>query len=77
MTLFPEAPPLPSSFRSRARRELRRVAVELDYAAARASALREAARRDPLLALKAEAAQVRAAALRARAAQLRRSAGRL
>lgn len=77
MTLFPEAPPVPSSFRGRARRELRRVAAELDYATARAAALGEAARQDPLLALRAEAAQVRAAALRARAAQLRRVAGRL
>jgi hypothetical protein len=61
-------------YRSNARRQLRRVASELEYERARSSALRQAAARDPELALKAGAAEVRVAALRARAAQLRRAA---
>ena len=74
MELFPDVVPAP--YRSNARRELRRVLLQLEYERERSSALTQAAARHPELALKAGAAEVRAAALRARAAQLRRSAGR-
>ena len=60
--------------RSRARSELRRVSLELEYERVRARALTQAAARNPELALKATAAEVRVAALQARAAQLRRQA---
>ena len=76
MALFPDMVIL-APHRSRARRELRRVALELDYERRRATALAAAATRDPDLALKASAAEVRVAALRARMAQLRRVAGLL
>lgn len=76
MALFPGLVVL-SPYRSKARRELRRLSLELEFEHARASALTRAAARDPGLALKATAAEVRLAALRARAAQLRRQAGRL
>ena len=76
MALFPDMAIL-APYRSRARRELRRVAIELDYERRRAKALTAAATRDPGLVLKASAAEVRVAALRARMAQLRRGAGRL
>ena len=76
MALFPDMVIL-APYRSRARRELRRVSLELDYERGRATALAAAATRDPDLALKASAAEVRVAALRARMAQLRRLAGRL
>jgi hypothetical protein len=76
MALFPELVVLPP-YRSQARRELRRVSLELEFERARARALTRAATRDPGLALKATAAEVRVAALCARAAQLRRQAGRL
>jgi hypothetical protein len=58
------------------RRELRRLAAELEHAATRAQALARGAAVDPSLALAAGAAEVRVAALRARAAQLRRMAAR-
>ena len=75
--LFPgRASPPPTDVRSRARHDLRRISLELAYAAERADALGSAVLRDPALALKAEAASVRVAVLRARAAQLRRAAGR-
>jgi hypothetical protein len=73
VTLFPDVIIL-APYRSRARRELRRVSLELEYERRRANALTAAATRDLGLALKASAAEVRVAALRARAAQLRRSA---
>ena len=76
MALFPDMVIL-APYRSRARRELRRVSLELDYERGRATALAAAATRDPDLALKASAAEVRVAALRGRMAQLRRLAGRL
>ena len=76
MALFPDMVIL-APYRSRARRELRRVSLELDSERGRATALAAAATRDPDLALKASAAEVRVAALRARMAQLRRLAGRL
>lgn len=76
MALFPGSQVAPTDFRSRARRELERVSLELAYAAERAEALGAAAVREPDTALRADAARVRLAALRARAAQLRRAAGR-
>lgn len=76
MALFPGSLGAPTDFRSRARHDLRRVSLELAYAAERAEALGSAAVREPDLALRAEAARVRVAALRAHAAQLRRAAGR-
>ena len=76
MTLFPNMVTLPP-YRAHARRELRRVAFELELEGERARALKGAAVADADLALKAIAADVRVAALRARAAQLRRAAGRL
>ena len=76
MALFPDAVIL-APYRSRARRELRRVLLEIEYERKRSSALAHAAARHPELAFKASAAEVRVAALQARAAQLRRLAGRL
>ena len=76
MALFPDVIILPE-YRARARRELRQVSLELEYERRRATGLAAAAARDPDLAFKASAADVRVAALRARVAQLRRSAGRL
>ena len=76
MTLFPNMV-TPPPYRANARRELRRVAFELELEGEHARALNRAATADAALALKAIAADVRVAALRARAAQLRRAAGRL
>jgi len=76
MALFPDVVIL-APYRSRARRELRRVSLELEYERGRATALTAAVRRDPDLAFKVSAADVRVAALRARVAQLRRLAGPL
>ena len=76
MTLFPNMV-TPPPYRVHARRELRRVAFELELEGELARALKGAAAADDALALKAIAADVRVAALRARAAQLRRAAGRL
>ena len=74
MDLFPDVVAAP--YRSNARRELRRVLLQLEYERERSSALTRAAARLPELAPKASAAEVRVAVLRARVAQLRRSAGR-
>ena len=74
MSLFPDLVTLPP-YRLTARRELRRVGLELDFERWRARELRRIAGGDPTLALKLSAAEVRIAALRARAAQLRRATG--
>ena len=74
--LFPEIRAV-APYRSRARHELRRVLLELDYEDKRAAMLRGMTPQDDELALKIAGAEVRIAALRARAAQLRRTAGRL
>ena len=76
MMLFPNMVVLPP-YRSNARRELRRITLELEVEAEHARALDRSTAADDALALKAIAADVRVAALRARAAQLRRAAGRL
>jgi hypothetical protein len=76
MALFPNVA-TPAPYRSKARRELRRIHLELEFECERAQVLSRAAAAHPDLALKAGAAEVRVAALRARAAQLRRAAGRL
>ena len=76
MMLFPNMV-VPPPYRSNARRELRRITLELEVEAEHARALDRPAAADDALALKAIAADVRVAALRARAAQLRRAAGRL
>jgi hypothetical protein len=68
---------IPAPWRLKARRELRRISLELALESERAQALNRAASAHPDLALKATAAEVRVAALRARAAQLRRAAGQL
>jgi hypothetical protein len=73
MALFPDVV-TPAPYRSRARRELRRICLELEFECERARALNRAASGQPDLALKAAAAEVRVAALRAHAAQLRRLA---
>jgi hypothetical protein len=75
MELFPDEH-WPGGYRAAARRELRRVCLELAMERERADALRRAAQGRPDLLRKADAADVRAAALRAHAAQLRRAAGR-
>jgi len=74
--LFPEIPAVASQ-RAKARHELRRVLLELEYEAHRVAVLRDAEPSDDERALKIAGAEVRIAALRARAAQLRRAAGRL
>jgi hypothetical protein len=74
MGLFPDVVIL-APHRSRARRELRRVLLQLEYEQQRSTTLTHAAVRHPELTLEASAAEVRVAALRARAAQLRRAAG--
>lgn len=76
MMLFPNMV-TPPPYRSNARRELRRITLELERQAEHARALDRSAATDAALGLKAIAADVRVAALRARAAQLRRAAGRL
>jgi hypothetical protein len=76
MALFPDLV-TPAPYRLKARRELHRVCIELEYERKRADVLRRTAVGRPELALKVTAAEVRIAALSARAAQLRRSAGRL
>jgi hypothetical protein len=76
MALFPDLV-RPAEYRVTAQRELHRVSLELEYECRHAEALKRAAGRDPDLAFKLTAAEVRIAALRARAAQLRRAAGRL
>jgi hypothetical protein len=76
MMLFPNMV-VPPPYRSNARRELRRITLELEVEAEHARALDRSAATDAALGLKAIAADVRVAALRARAAQLRRAAGRL
>jgi len=76
MGLFPGRAVAPTDLRSRARHELRRISLELAWAAERAEALGSAASGDPEIARRAQAAGVRVAVLRARAAQLRRAAGR-
>jgi hypothetical protein len=76
MLLFPNMV-TPPPYRSNARRELRRITLELERQAEHARALDRSAAADAALAFKAIAADVRVAALRARAAQLRRAAGRL
>jgi hypothetical protein len=76
MALFSNVVTLPP-YRAKARRELRRIVLELAFERERAEALGRAAVGHPELALKASAAEVRVAALRARAAQLRRAAGQL
>jgi hypothetical protein len=74
MALFRDAVPAP--YRLKARRELHRLSLELEYERRRASFLKQAASTNPELALKAGAADVRVAVLQARLAQLRRAAGR-
>ena len=74
--LFPNVTE-PAPYRVKARRELRRISLELTLECERAQALSRASTTHPDLALKACAAEVRVAALRARAAQLRRAAGQL
>ncbi|HMH52094.1 MAG TPA: hypothetical protein VK548_17795 [Candidatus Acidoferrum sp.] len=76
MTLFTNVV-TPPPYRAKARRELRRVSLQLEFERDRMGALSRAASARPELAFKAAAAEVRVAALRARAAQLRRAAGRL
>ena len=76
MLLFPSVA-TPAPYRLKARRELRRICLELELESERARGLSRAAAAHPDLALKAGAAEVRVAALRARAAQLRRAAGQL
>jgi hypothetical protein len=76
MMLFPNVTTL-APHRVKARRELRRISLELELESERAQALSRIAAKRPDLALKAGAAEVRVAALRARAAQLRRAAGQL
>jgi hypothetical protein len=76
MMLFPNMVVSPP-YRSNARRELRRITLELALEAQHARALGRSAAADAALGLKAIAVDVRVAALRARAAQLRRAAGRL
>ena len=75
MALFPNLM-RPTPYRATARRQLRRISLELEFERARAQALARAAIGHPELALRAGAAEVRVAALRAQAAQLRRAAGR-
>ena len=74
--LFPNVTTL-APHRVKARRELRRISLELELESERAQALSRIAAKRPDLALKAGAAEVRVAVLRARAAQLRRAAGQL
>lgn len=76
MALYPNVVTL-APYRAKARRELRRISLELEFERERAQVLIRSAAAHPELALKAVAAEVRVAALRARAAQLQRSAGRL
>ena len=76
MMLFPSVT-TPAPYRLKARRELRRISLELALESERARALNRAAVGHSELVLKATAAEVRVAALRARAAQLRRAAGQL
>jgi hypothetical protein len=76
MMLFPNMV-VPPPCRSNARRELRRITLELERQAEHARALGRSAATDAALGLEAIAADVRVAALRARAAQLRRAAGRI
>ena len=73
LALFPDLV-TPAPYRVKARRELRRVCLELEYERQHAGALRRSAPSSPEVAFKVAAVEVRVAALKARPAQLRRSA---